>query len=209
MPQRLVKICGIRHAETARQAALAGADYIGLIFHPESRHCVTIQQAAMISRAAQEYDATPVGVFVDQDARAIEDICKQTDIHIVQLHGRQPRSEHHLLPDTYQRIYVRPVNLQGNIQADDEGGLRYCHSTRDFLLFDSSDGKGVAFNWQHFHYEDNFRWFLAGGLTLQNIGEALQHLDPSGIDISSGVENSAGEKEAALIQLFIQTARQL
>ena len=199
----LIKICGIRTPAIAQFAALAGAHFIGIVFHPASRRCVSLEQAILISAAARSHNAIPVAVFVDHTALQMKELCEVAQIQVIQLHGRIARQQHHLLPSTYQRIYVRPVAPNGSV-IDDDGGLIYCDPARDYLLFDNAEaGKGKPFNWDAFNEKNQFRIGFAGGLTPDNVVEAIEKFRPALVDVSSGVENASGEKDRALIQQFI------
>lgn len=205
MAKTLIKICGIRNVEIAKQTILAGAEYIGLIFYPKSKRYVNVEQAKNIAATVIAQGATPVAVFVDQSAQEMLNICEMTNISTIQLHGSNARQQHHLLPAHYQRIYVLSVAQEGSINADIDDGLKHCDPTRDFLLFDNEQaGSGLEFNREKFHYQGNFRWFLAGGLTAENVAQAIDQLKPTGVDVSSGVENKLGEKDMAMIEKFIQ-----
>ncbi len=201
-----VKICGIRTAEIAQQAAQAGADFMGLVFHPDSKRYVTLEQAKIIAAAVKAKGAIPVAVFVNHSAAEMHEICEKTAITWIQLHGSDAKQQHHLLPAHYQRIYVQSVTAKGEIPFDNESGLIHCNPARDFLLFDTAQpGSGKKFDWQLFNYQGKFRWFLAGGLTPDNVVAALKQLKPAGVDVSSGVENAAGEKDITLVRKFINS----
>lgn len=204
MKKILIKICGIRDPQMAIQAAQLGADFIGIIFHPPSVRYVDIDQAVEIAAAAKNAGIEPVAVFVDTFAPAMLEICKTTGIQFVQLHGKISRQQHHLLPVDFHRIYVRTVTEHGIVNADEEGGQAYLDTARDFLLFDNIQaGYGKTFDRSHFHYAGAFRWFLAGGLSVQNVRESIQQLHPDGVDVSSGVEITRGQKDVKLVKEFI------
>ena len=206
MADHIIKICGIRDPGMAEQAAKAGANLIGIIFHPLSPRYVSLEQAAVISFAANKAGALPVAVFVNHTNDEMRCICEAANIHIVQLHGATARAHHHLLPDKYQRIYVQSVSDKGKLQTDD--GLRYLDSERDLVLIDHAEpGQGNTINQQGFHYDLPFPWILAGGLSPINVVAAINDLQPNGVDVSSGVESSKGNKDIFLIQTFIKSVR--
>jgi len=206
MANHIIKICGIRDPKMAAQAATAGANLIGIIFHPSSPRYVSLDQAAAISNAAIKAGAFPVAVFVNHTDLEMRRICEATDIQIVQLHGAIARAHHHLLPDEYQRIYVQAVSEKGELQTDD--GLRYLDPNRDLVLIDHSDpGQGNIINRLGFHYDLPFPWILAGGLSPSTVAAAINNLQPDGVDVSSGVETSRGNKDIFLIQQFITSVR--
>lgn len=207
MVNHIIKICGIRDPEMATLAATAGAHLIGIIFHPSSpRYMSNLEQASAISNAAKKAGAKPVAVFVNHTDVEMRHICKIADIQMVQLHGTAARAHHHLLSDEYQRIYVQAVSDRGELLNDE--GLQYLDPDRDLVLIDHIDpGQGKTINWQAFHYNLRFPWLLAGGLTPSNVVNAMSVLQPDGVDVSSGVESSKGNKNIFLIQQFITSVR--
>jgi phosphoribosylanthranilate isomerase len=208
MNKTLIKICGVRDPHIATFAAKAGADFIGIIFHPTSKRYVELEQAIEIAAAAKQAGAKPVAIFVDTNAEMILKICQATQINIVQLHGQISRQQHHLLPPNIKRIYVRTVAADGQIQNDKEGGEIYLDHNRDYLLFDNiQEGSGKTFNWSNFSYTGNLPWFFSGGLTADNVKMAIQLFDPSVVDVSSGVEKAPGEKDENLIYQFINAVK--
>ena len=227
MDSLLIKICGIRTSEMAYAAGLAGADFIGVVFHPQSRRYVSQELAREIATAAIEAGAIPVAVFVNQTAFEMQMICDATQIDMVQLHGSISRQQHHELPSSYQRIYVQSVdNLCHPREGGDPSMTRYpgrsekgsppsrgrqsihfntgLDPARDYLLFDNPDpGKGIPFDWDNFQYTGSYRFGVAGGLSPTNVALAIQTCKPALIDVSSGVENLSGEKDITLIKQFI------
>jgi phosphoribosylanthranilate isomerase len=202
----LIKICGICDPPTAEQTARLGADFIGIIFHPPSPRYVDLNQAERIVEATRKGGAKPVAVFVNHTDVEMHDICEATDIQIVQLHGATARACHPRLPDHYQRIYVQTVAANGKLPLD--RGFGHLDPKRDLLLLDHpASGQGKTVNWQAVHYDLGFAFLLAGGLTASNVLTAMHSLKPLGVDVSSGVESSRGNKDIALIQEFITLAR--
>jgi phosphoribosylanthranilate isomerase len=212
MHKTTIKICGFRDADLARQAVLAGVNYIGIVFHPASKRYVEVSEAKKIAAAVNKAGGIPVAVFKNQSALEIKQICIQTNIQMVQLHGEIPRDEHYLLPRDFQRIYVCHVTKAGDVLPPGEG-FKHCDTQRDFLMFDHVEaGSGVPFNWMQFNKHQNqfdpFKWFLAGGLTAKNVKSAIQLLSPTGVDISSGVESLPGNKDIELIRQFVRAVHQ-
>ncbi len=204
MKKTLIKICGVRDPDIATFAAQAGADFIGLIFHSESKRFVELDQAIEIAAAANQAGAQPVGVFVNSNADTISRICQIARINIVQLHGDISRQQHFLLPPSFKRIYVRTVDQSGQIQNDKYEGHNYLDEERDYLLFDNLQaGSGKIYDWSNFSYTESMPWFFSGGLTIENVAHAIKQFQPTGVDVSSGVENTPGEKDKDLILKFI------
>lgn len=202
-----VKVCGITDTAMADFAVRQGADYIGLVFHPASVRHVSLEQAQKISATTVQAGAEPVAVFVDQTAVEIIDICAATGISIAQLHGKISREQVAFLPEGIRRIYVCSINDQGQVQENDLQSLSSLIVDRDFVLFDGMQaGSGQRFDWQHFNYTGSLPWFLSGGLSPNNINEAIEKFHPYGVDVSSGVESVPGKKDKDLIRRFIEFA---
>lgn len=208
MTDHIIKICGIRDPGMAEQVGNAGANLIGIIFHPLSPRYVNLEKAFEISMAAHKAGASPVAVFVNHTDVEMRCICEAAKIDIVQLHGATARAHHHLLPDKYQRIYVQSVSDKGELQTD--AGLRYLDSERDLVLIDHAEpGQGNTINRRGFNYDLPFPWILAGGLSPSNVVAVINDLQPNGVDVSSGVESSKGHKDISLIQKFVMSVRGL
>ena len=200
MSKILIKICGITDPELAMETAHAGADFIGLVFDPNSKRLVTTAKAKSISKVLSNTKTKPVAVFTEHSASEMQRICEACDIQIVQLHGNTARSEHHLLEKQIKRVYVQSTEMEKF--SDDE--VKKGDPKRDYLLFDHTEpGSGICFDWNQFHYQGHFKWFLAGGLNYKNIAQSIKKLKPTGVDVSSGVENRPGIKNIKLIQQFI------
>ncbi len=187
-----VKICGVSDLETASFALKAGADYIGLVFHPASPRFVSVEVAKEI---AQEAKGRAVAVFVDQTGEEMAEICRTCGIGIAQLHGDMARSEHGKLSKEIVRFFVArkcPENLEQG---------------RDFMMYDTpTPGKGVTFDWKSLAPTRDFPFIVAGGLNVSNVHEAMEILHPHIVDISSGVERD-GKKDPEMIQAFIQKVK--
>ena len=205
--QKIIKICGITTPVSALEAALAGAEWIGLVFHPGSPRFVSLTQAREITEALSPTTARPVAIFTEHSSREMKNICEECAIEIVQLHGARARAEHVFLPSHFQRIYALAASEYSS--SKDETAIASCDPERDYLLIDHlHPGEGNSFDWNTFHYDRYFRWLLAGGLTSDNVGNALHQLNPDGVDVSSGVESAPGIKESTLIKKFIKKVKE-
>jgi phosphoribosylanthranilate isomerase len=204
--QTLLKICGMTTPELAVGAALVGADLIGLVFHPRSPRFLSLPQAREITSALLSTAARPVAIFTEHSACEMQHLCEECQIEIVQLHGTRARKEHGFLPSHVQRIYALPASEYG--YDEHEQAIESCDLARDYLLIDHPHpGEGHSFDWNTFYYKHSFRWFLAGGLTPDNVRSALQQLHPDGVDVSSGVESSLGIKESLLMKQFAEEVK--
>ncbi|CAL7964273.1 N-(5'-phosphoribosyl)anthranilate isomerase [Gammaproteobacteria bacterium] len=210
MPKQiLIKLCGIKTKAVALAAAKMGADFIGIVFHPSSKRFVSPPQAKIINAAAERGGAKGVGIFVDHSASAILSMCKLTGIKIVQLHGVIAKQESYKLPQNIKRIYVVNVDSSGMIlDACDRKNIECLDPKRDFLLFDGVEaGSGKSFNLNHFKCVHNFSFFLAGGLSVNNVARAIGMVRPNGVDVSSGIEKDFGKKDLKLIKQFIMKTK--
>lgn len=180
----LVKICGLTDTETARFAVRQGAQFIGILFSDVSPRKVDLETAKAIAQAVREEGAEPVGVFADESLEEILAIANALQLDLVQLHGDNPRKACPFL--TMRKIYV----------ADGRPLPESLDPKRDFLLFEKS-----------VHDPKQFRFFLAGGLTPENVAEAIEKFRPQGVDVSSGVEEKLGQKSREKIAAFLQASR--
>jgi tryptophan synthase beta chain/phosphoribosylanthranilate isomerase len=180
----LIKICGLTDPETARFAVEQGAHFIGLLFSDLSPRKIDLKTAKSIVDAVREAGGEPVGVFADETLTEILAIVHALDLQLVQLHGENPRAAALQLP--MAKIYV----------ADGKPLPPHLNPERDYLLFE-----------KHFQDPLDFRFFVAGGLNSENVGGAIEKYRPSGVDVSSGVEERLAVKSRDKIAAFIKAAR--
>lgn len=190
--KRRVKICGIKDPETAHFAAMCGADYIGLVFDPNSKRNVDLKMAKQVAEASKMAGAIPVAVFVDQDAKEMKHILKETGIDWAQLHGKTACKEHVHLPQEITRVFEVRFGPHG------------LDPQRDYLLYDNqTPGSGKTFDWDTFEPDPDYPFFVAGGINVDNINLAKSKLNPDVIDVSSGVEVK-GSKDKRLIEELLR-----
>ena len=186
-----IKICGITRAEDARFCDEVGADFLGFIFVRESPRYVSPEVVARIRTRAKR-----VGVFRDRTLEAIEDIARTAGLDYVQLHG----SEDDALVRKIELPVIKAFNLKD--------GLPDMRSSADWLMFDSGGGTGRTFDWSLLAgYERTKPFFLAGGLTPDNVSAAIDAVQPDAIDVSSGVEIEPGVKDHAKIRRLLERVR--
>jgi phosphoribosylanthranilate isomerase len=176
-----VKICGITRAEDAIAAAGLGASYLGFIFVKESPRCVTPEQALGLRHAASS-SAGPefVGVFRNESHQRIRDIADFVGLDLIQLHGDEG---YRLDLPTIQAFHVKDT-------------LPDAETAADYVMFDSGGGTGRTFDWALLdRYPRTKPFFLAGGITPDNVAEAVERTRPFAVDVASGVESSPGVKD--------------
>jgi phosphoribosylanthranilate isomerase len=195
-----VKICGTTNEEDALLATALGADALGFIFAPSTRQ-VTAQQARDVVRRLPT-DVLPVGVFKNERPEHVVEVAAHVGLHAVQLSGSEPVSEVRWI-----RERVRFV-IQG-YTAGDPALSAAANSPADVVLIDSPNpGSGKVFDWQLAEgAPGGVRLLLAGGLTPDNVGEAIRRVRPWGVDVASGVEAGPGRKDPRKLRRFIEAAR--
>jgi phosphoribosylanthranilate isomerase len=195
----LVKICGITRVEDAHAAVVAGAGAIGFVFWPQSPRFIDPFRAARIAAALPPF-VTAVGVFVNQDARYINAVAALVKLGAVQLHGDEPVDD----VSAISRPVIKAIALQAAGEAAAEWPERVT------LLLDAHDpvhrgGTGRTIDWAAAAaIVRRRRALLAGGLTPENVAEAVATVRPFGIDVSSGVERSAGVKDHERIRALFE-----
>lgn len=199
-----VKICGITNTDDAEAAVSAGADALGFVFFRESPRFISPKDAAAIIRTLPSF-IPAVGVFVDETPQSIEEMAAVSGIDLVQLHGDEP-----------PEICMRSRRVIKVIRVKSLDSLSPLNNYKDivsaFLLDtytpDALGGTGRIFNWDIAVEAKRFgRILLAGGLTPDNIAEAVAHVRPYAADVSSGVELQKGKKDHTKIRLFIERAK--
>ena len=207
-----IKICGITSEEAMEAAVEAGADYVGLVFFPPSPRCVTPERAAELVEFLPA-DLVKVGLFVDPDDSTLDRVLSQVRLDLVQVHGRETpeRLEQIRLEYGLPVMKVIPVSEAADLAAADP-----FLAVADRLLFDAKPPKGatlpggnaVSFDWTLLQGRKwGLPWMLAGGLTPDNVAEAVRITGARAVDVSSGVESAPGIKDPARIRAFIKAAR--
>ena len=217
MDRTRIKICGVCTPETAVAAAAAGADAIGLVFAQHSPRVVSIDMAIKIVRSLPAF-VQPVGLFVDIPVARVQEVAAAVGLGTVQLHGNEtPDQAAQLAPlRVIKAIPFDPKNAAAALapwkDADNHlAGLLWDTPAKGNSFFQSSGGSGQQFDWnaladfqQDSGLENPPPTILAGGLTPQNVAQAISTLSPYAVDVSSGVESSRGVKDVSLIEAFCQ-----
>ena len=199
-----VKICGITSVADGQMAAAAGADMIGLMFYDQSPRHITLPQAAEIARELPPF-VLRVGVFVNPDEDLVMRAITQCGLNLLQFHGDEPS-------EFCTRFGVFSLKA---LRVRDEESLQTLENFQtDAFLLDACSktglgGTGETFNWDLAITARKFAKpiFLAGGLTPENVEEAVRKVRPFAVDVSSGVESAPGKKDPAKVVAFISAAR--
>lgn len=198
------KICGMTRPEDALEAARLGVDAIGLVFYQGSKRCVGVEQARQIVAVLPPF-VSVVGLFVNETVDNIQQILKQVPIDILQFHGDESAD----FCRQFARPYLKAVRVR---TTEDIQAAFNDYPDARAILFDAYvegayGGTGQHFNWAILPEKMAGHWILSGGLNVDNISDALQATKASVVDVSSGVESSAGIKDGQKMADFLAKCR--
>ena len=192
-------MCGLFRPCDIRAANEIKPEYIGFVFSPGSRRYVMYEQASGL-KALLEPDIQAVGVFVDENPKTVAALLDQGVIDIAQLHGREDESYIRKLRTLTDCPVIKAFCIKNENDA-----AQAQRSTADYILLDSGAGTGTVFDWKLI--QDIQRpYFLAGGLSPDNVGEAVRYLHPYAVDVSSGIE-TGGRKDKIKMAAFAAAVR--
>lgn len=199
-----IKICGITRIEDALAAVAAGADAIGLVFYARSPRAVTPAQAKAIVAALPPF-VTSVGLFVDMPRAELQQVLAEVPLDLLQFHGDESPED----CAGHGRPFIKALRVR---PGDDVAAAIARYPDAAGILLDTyvpgtPGGTGEAFDWSLVPRDAAKPVVLAGGLTPENVGDAVRQVRPYAVDVSGGVEASKGIKDAAKIKAFIQRAR--
>jgi phosphoribosylanthranilate isomerase len=212
-----IKICGLSTPETMNAALGAGADMVGLVFHRKSPRSISLEKAGELAAIARGR-AIIVALTVDPSDEGVDAIMKQVNPDLIQLHGSETPERCAAISEHAERPVMKAV---GVADAGDLAAIKAYRPHVDRLLLDAKPpkdaaypgGHGKTFDWQVLKGLDPFMPFmLSGGLTPENVGDAIHivrnlGITLAGVDVSSGVESAPGIKDSAKIRAFIENAR--
>jgi len=199
-----IKICGITRVEDAATAISCGADAIGLIFYGPSPRAVSIRQAADIA------DSLPalvhvVGVFVDPNKKEIDTVLSKVRLTLLQFHG----SESAEFCNGFGMPYIKTLRMSDDAEPEiyAQSYPQACALLLDTYESERYGGTGSAFSWERAKQCQSSPVIIAGGIEASNVSTALTKSGAYGVDVSSGVETSPGQKNTEKIQSFICAVR--
>ena len=198
-----IKICGITRPGDAEQALTLGADTVGCVFHAESARHVTAEVAQDIQIAVGNA-GTLVGLFVDPTVDQVQAVLDRIDLDVMQFQGQESQA----LCEQFQRPYLKAVAMSADV---DLSAVNKAYESARGLLLDSAHegqfgGTGQRFDWDWIDAGLENRLMLAGGLSADNVGEAIRQVRPAAVDVSSGVERDKGIKDSGRMRAFIEAA---
>ena len=195
-------------AEDVRAAVDAGADAIGLVFHPASPRAVSVDLARDLCAALPPF-VTAVGLFVDAPAKRIVQVLEQVPLELLQFHGEEPAD----FCASFGRRWIKAIRMRPGLDPLDAVRAYLGRSGGAAgILLDAFDpvlagGTGQSFEWSRIPPDLAPRIVLAGGLTPENVADAIRRVRPFGVDVSGGVESAKGIKDGAKISAFMQGVR--
>ena len=208
----LIKICGLSTPDTMQATIDAGADWIGLVFFPKSPRHVSFEKAAELAAIARG-KVKIVALTVNADDALLADIMASAKPDMIQFHGSETPA---CIAEVKAKHGVEAMKAIGVRSAEDLASYDDYATVCDTILLDAKPpkdakhpgGNGVTFDWSLLDQLKGKKPFmLSGGLTLDNVSDAVSQVRPHGLDLSSGVESAPGIKDVKLIQAFIGKAR--
>ncbi len=202
-----VKICGITNAADAQVAVEAGADAVGFVFYRKSPRRVAADVVKAIVSELPPF-VLPVGVFVNEDAKIVRDLMDECGLALAQLHGDEPAS----YCERLGRPILKAIRLRDRgsflALAEFQGRAQVRGFVVDAFSEEAYGGTGQTTDWTlAAEAAKAAKILLAGGLTPENVGEAIEKVRPYGVDVSSGVEASLGKKDPEKVRAFIRAVR--
>ncbi len=219
MRKTRVKICGITSKEDALLAANAGADAIGLIFHPPAARGVSVLKAEEILAAVPPF-VTTVGLFLDSDPYFVKQTAERLHLNTIQLHGHEPADDVRKLSDfrVIKAIHVMPGKLEATLEPWRKAVADGLANLKGLLLetgwASAKGGTGIENDWAQIKQVMDDGGFdglppiiLAGGLRPDTVARVVEMLRPWAVDVSSGVEETKGRKSPEKVKAFIRAVR--
>ncbi len=210
-PNAAVKICGLKDPTHVRAAADAGARYVGFVFFPKSPRHVTPDEAAALAEHVP-FGVAKVALTVNADDALLDEITTIAPIDMLQLHGAESPERVAYVKARYGLPVMKAIGIA---TEDDVAQIDLYAPVADQLLIDAKaprgadlpGGNGISFDWRLVQRKYwPCPWMLAGGLTPENVAEAMRLTGAKQVDVSSGVESTLGEKSAQLIADFVAAA---
>lgn len=212
-----VKICGLTRSEDVQAAVQAGVDAVGFVFYPPSPRAVTAEQVAKLLKSVPPF-VQSVGLFVDVNEAELLEILKTVRIDLLQFHGNETPEQCAYLAALTGKRWIKAVQMKPEVDINPIIESYRAVGASGILLDawhpDLFGGTGHAFDWRRFpqfeqspNIDSQCPLILAGGLTPENVAEAIRQTSPFAVDVSGGVESAKGIKDSTLIQRFIAAVK--
>lgn len=198
-----IKVCGLTRVEDVQVAVAAGVDAIGLVFYPDSPRHVSIEQAAALCRHVPPF-VTIVGLFVNASRAQVHRVIEAVPLNLLQFHGDETADQ----CEGFGLPYLRVARVRPGVDL-----LEFAAqfpSARALLLDTWTPvygGSGESFDWSLVPAACPLPVILSGGLSPDNVADAIRQVQPAAVDVSSGVESAKGIKDAAKIRAFVSAVR--
>ncbi|MGA7179964.1 MAG: phosphoribosylanthranilate isomerase [Thiobacillaceae bacterium] len=199
-----IKICGITRMEDLKAACAAGADALGFVFCARSPRNLSIDRAAALVKALPPF-VQSVGLFVDAEQGFVEAVLKDVSLGVLQFHG----DEDPVFCRQFGKPYLKAIRVREGVDLVEYASAYgdACGLLLDAFVPDVPGGSGERFDWRLIPAGLPKPIVLSGGLTPENVTEAVRQVKPWAVDVSSGVEAAKGIKDAAKLAAFIENAR--
>ncbi len=194
-----VKFCGMTRMEDIQVANELRPDYIGFVFASSSKRYIRPEDAAVL-KASLDPRIQAVGVFVDEELEIVSSLLETGVIDIAQLHGEEDESYIRALQERSQKAVIKAFRVTSEADV-----TRAIYSPADAILLDAGAGEGRVFDWQLLNNIER-PYFLAGGLSPENVQDAASMLHPYALDVSSGIETD-GRKDPQKMKSFMTKVR--
>ena len=204
----IFKICGLKNKKSLLCCEENNVDFFGMIFYEKSPRNITLNEAKILTAESKKLKIKPVGVFVDHDINNLKEIISTLGLKYVQLHGIENQFYINEVKKKFDLKIIKKISIR-NIEDLDK-----IHKFKniDYLLFDYKPnnnelpgGNSKSFNWSLLKGQKiDLPWFISGGINETNIKNIQNFINPNGIDLSSGVEESPGIKSNAKINNLIK-----
>ena len=192
-----IKLCGLRRAEDIEAANLLKPDYIGFVFYKKSKRYISYEEAKILKSMLS---IKAVGVFVDENPKVVANLLEKGIIDLAQLHGSEDETYIKALRKLTDKSLIKAFQIKTTEELKKAEA-----SSADMILLDAGTGDGVSFDWDILK-SFNRPYFLAGGMTPENVSPAIEKLHPYGVDVSSGIETD-GFKDPEKMREFVYNVR--
>ena len=194
----IFKICGLKKKESLICCEKNNVDFFGMIFYEKSPRNISIDEAKILTELSKKFKIKPVGVFVDHNINDLKRIILYLNLKYIQLHGNEDQSYINEIKDQFSIKIIKKISIKASRDLNKINSF----NNIDYILFDYKPannelpgGNSKSFDWNLLSGKNiDLPWFISGGINEKNIKNIQKIINPNGIDLSSGVEESIGIK---------------